>query len=232
VQPEYSETISRYLNKINIKDLYKEFEQYIEYLPPCSAETKVLEIGCGEGYFLKYLSEKGYSDVLGIDLDIKALEHCKEMFASNVLCVDAVTFLKDIDDTYDAIVMNNVIEHFSKKELFTILTLIKKKLKIDGVFIAKTGNIENPLNLGLYLRDITHEIGFTINSLRQMMLMVGFENHKVKLFGIKYCSNNLLKTIIKRSASYIASTFIKLLAKCMSMRIDCMCKLIVCVSKK
>ena len=229
---DYSDTISRHEKTINVHELYKEYDQYKKYLPE-NTKSQILEIGCGEGYYLRYLINFNYANVVGIDNDPGAVKRCAEKEINNVFCEDACEYLIKITDNYfDAIIMNNVIEHFNKAELVMMLNLIHTKLKSGGVLIAKTGNIENPFNLGLFLRDFTHQIGFTKNSLRQVMLQCGFIKKNVLVLDIKYCSQSKIKTVVKQCTFLLATTAIKIFAKCMSMRIDSLSKLIVCIAIK
>ena len=59
-------------------------------------------------------------------------------------------------------------------------------LKPGGIFIAQTGNFENPFNYGLFADDFTHSIPFTEKSLRQVMLMCGFRSGNIQVLPVKY----------------------------------------------
>ena len=57
------------------KEPLKELVELVESgkVKPC----KVIDIGCGEGYYSIYLAKKGF-DVLGIDISEKAIEYAKQ----------------------------------------------------------------------------------------------------------------------------------------------------------
>lgn len=86
----------------------KIFFEYVE-----SKDSKILDIGCGGGGFLKILSSNGYIDIYGIEPDPKLLEgvldECPE-FEGRVLCSGA-TLLPFEDDFFDCVYFFNVMHH-------------------------------------------------------------------------------------------------------------------------
>jgi 2-polyprenyl-3-methyl-5-hydroxy-6-metoxy-1,4-benzoquinol methylase len=210
----------------------KEYEQIYPYLPG-DPNARIIEIGAGGGDFILFMLEKGSSNITGIDSDQAAIDYAKSRGLENLICADALDYLASLqENSVDAIVMNNVIEHFDKKNLMRILALIYDKLRSGGIFIAKTGNIENPLNLGLYLRDFTHEVGFTKSSLRQVLIMCGFDQGGVEVHNVKFRSANIVKQLVINTAGGVVALTVKIAAKLMGCRIDSMARLIFCAARK
>lgn len=209
-----------------------EYRQLLPHLPSIQ-NASVLEIGAGVGDFLLFLRQHGYNNVVGVERDHAAADAARIRGLDNVICTDAIEYIEAVpEDSLDAVIMNNVLEHFPKEVLLSLIPSIRTKLRSGGRFIAKTGNIENPLNIGLYLRDFTHEIGFTRNSLRQLMLLAGFEPEAVAVYDIRYRARNLLRTILVRFIGGSVSWVIRILAKLMACRIDSMSRLIFSVAQK
>jgi len=235
-QIDYSKTISRSLSSNPHRDkpdyLDRLYEHYLPHFPE-SKNAKMLDMGCGGGLFLKFCLNHGYINVSGLDSDPSLVSDIKSWIDdADVITEDFLIHLDQVEGTYDAIFMNNVIEHIKKDDLLVMLGKIKKALKPGGVFMATTGNIENPLNLGLFLRDFTHEIGFTLNSLRQVGLMSGFDEDKVQALEKKLRFGNLIGQKKYEYESALAEKKLRRMMRAMKMRIDSMEKFIFCVYQK
>jgi len=157
-------------------------ENYFRSLPQ-NKKALILDIGCGMGHFLYFLKNSGYKNYIGIDLSRECIEYClKNKLGNkrNVLFVGAQEYLQKTKKKFDLIVMNDVIEHLEKEKIVTVLSLIKLKLKTGGKLIIKVVNSANPItgNSSRYL-DFTHTVGFTQESLAQVLRMTGFKKIKI-----------------------------------------------------
>lgn len=141
--------------------------------------AKILDIGCGYGYFLYFLKNERYTNFLGIDLSKTELSFCKS-FTENVKLADAFEFLKE-NKNYDLIVVNHMLEHLKKEDLMVFLKLVKESLKEGGELFIQVPNISNPYSLHSRYIDLTHEIGFTENSLKEVLGVIGFKT--IIIFG-------------------------------------------------
>jgi 2-polyprenyl-3-methyl-5-hydroxy-6-metoxy-1,4-benzoquinol methylase len=158
-------------------------------LLPDNYEVNILDIGCGMGHFLYYLKEKGFISVKGIDISPEQVEFCKQNNLNVSLVTNTIEYLMDNLNSFDVIIINDVIEHLNKGEIVEILEAIFKSLKENGNLIIRTGNMA--AIYGAYARyiDFTHEIGFTETSLYQILSSIGFRNIEIKgnkvPFGVK-----------------------------------------------
>ena len=100
--------------------------------PPAS----LLEIGCGAGHFLQRAHNHGY-EVLGIDIDSKAIEFVKEKLKLNVLNTDLSSL--NINKKFDVIVLIGVFEHIEDPN--NLINLIKSLLKKDGEIMVALPNV-------------------------------------------------------------------------------------------
>lgn len=178
----YSKYISTHIGSIyeatknDFEVYHKYFEKnYSRYITN-DKNIKILDIGCGMGHFLYYLQKEGYENNLGIDASAENIEFCK-IKGFKVEHNDVFNFFKSNVEPFDIIVMNDVIEHFNKEEIISILDLIHKNLVENGKLIIKTINSSNPImaNSSRYL-DFTHEIGFTEESLSQILKICDFKD--------------------------------------------------------
>jgi 2-polyprenyl-3-methyl-5-hydroxy-6-metoxy-1,4-benzoquinol methylase len=103
---------------------------------------RVLELGCGNGAFLKLASERG-CQVTGLDLDAVSLEAARarripgcELFRQTL----AEFSRQQAEKSFDIIAMFEVFEHLD--EPAATLTLIRTLLRDGGYFIGSVPNIE------------------------------------------------------------------------------------------
>lgn len=159
---------------------------------PSDKNSKILDIGCGMGQFLLLLKNKGYKNFQGIDLSKEQIDFCKTIGINKIKLIDAFDFLKDKNEVYDFIIANDFIEHIEKNKILKFLSLIYKSLKKGGKLILKTSNTSNFLALDARYIDFTHSVGFSPQSLKQILVVSGFQ--KVKIYP--YAKPLLTKRII------------------------------------
>jgi len=100
---------------------------------------KLLEVGCGAGQGILQMKRAGW-DPEGQEIDPSAAKRARDLTGVTV----HVGVLNDLalkEDTYDAIVMNHVIEH-----LIDPVALLKECLRLlkpGGVLVATTPNVES-----------------------------------------------------------------------------------------
>jgi SAM-dependent methyltransferase len=103
-----------------------------EWLP---SHRRVLEIGCSSGYLTHLFSNKSHA-IVGVDMNRAALTKAHQRCARiPVACADA-EHLPFADDSFDAIVMLEVIEHTNSD--VAAITELRRVLKPGGVLILST----------------------------------------------------------------------------------------------
>ena len=151
---------------IRKKRLY--FYQEIKELLDNKKEHSLLEIGCGTGYGLNYLSTilTEYK-MSGIDLSDEAINMGKKLFPN--LSLNSMNILEqDIDKNYDFIIIIQTLEHFINPENIVNKLLKKCEKLIISVPYEK------------YLRkDEAHvSSGFTEDSFREYgVIFSSVKNH-------------------------------------------------------
>lgn len=152
------------------------FAKYVElnYSPflqeRSPSETQILEIGCNKGYLISALASLGFQKLKGIDLSPDDVAIAKRLVPkAELLCVNAESYLKQHANTYDVIVLKAVLEHINKESVLSFLTNIRNALKQDGAAIIDVPNMDWLLAQHERYMDFTHELGFTRESLSQVM---------------------------------------------------------------
>ena len=143
---------------------------------PLSKSAAIIDIACGAGHFLYYLSKAGYSNYCGIDISREQVEFCRNNISDKVIEADVFSFLADKENAYDAITANDFLEHINKDTVVDFLSLAYRALRPGGRIILKTPNMGNPFALRLRYTDFTHEIGFAEKSLYQVFWLAGFRD--------------------------------------------------------
>nr|WP_277935124.1 class I SAM-dependent methyltransferase [Parablautia muri] len=186
-------------------------KNYLKYMPKDKSK-RILDLGCGMGQFLYFCHKYGYKDCTGVDVSKENIEFIKRKNENaQVYNLSIIDFLDDKEDYYDVIVLNDVIEHLTKEEAFDVLDAVIQAMRKDGVFLLKTPNMVNPFvsTAGRYI-DITHEVGFTEISMKQMLRATGFKN--IVIVGTDIYVLNPLISIVTKMLSKIINLVLYILS--------------------
>ena len=165
--------------KVSREDLKHQFvfnDTYFGSLTPSATSAAILDIGCGNGSFVLWLQERGFKDVVGVDISAEQIAQGNSLGINRIVTADFREFLKEHLIAYDMIFARDVLEHLKKEEMLEILDLIRGALKPGGAFVSQTVNAENLLWGRLRHGDFTHDLAFTSDSMRQLLLVTGFDS--------------------------------------------------------
>lgn len=136
-------------------------------------DAAILEIGCGPGYFLHYLSRRGFTAARGVDISAEQVALARKRgVAAEVR--DVYAELSDRQGALDLIVALDVVEHFSKEENLRLFAAMRDALRPDGLILLQTPNGEALMPGPNIYGDLTHLTIFTANSLSQILRRTGF----------------------------------------------------------
>lgn len=155
---------------------------------------RVLDIGCGEGYFLQLLAkEKIGRELFGADLSRKALESAKRNVPVAFTKLADARKLPFKGNFFDCVSALELLEHFSKPE--EVLAEARRVLARDGTLLISTPNTSSILwNLVWPIWTLTpfgkkwrgeHVSNFTAKSLGKLLEKNGFavSEKRAALFG-------------------------------------------------
>jgi SAM-dependent methyltransferase len=116
---------------------------------------KVLEVGCGYGYFLQCALEAGY-DAYGIDLSPTAVKWASERLPDRVFCglLEEVPQIRE--QQYDVIFGSHLIEHLTEPGAF--LEHAARLLRPGGLIVLVTPNIGSLLSRASGRRWVSYKI--------------------------------------------------------------------------
>lgn len=178
------------------------FRKYVAkyYLPLINSsrkEVKILEIGCGKGFLLEALSDRGFNNLFGVDLSPEDINQATELVpAAHIMCSSAIQYLDNNSENFDVIILKAMLEHNEKTHILPLLIKIKESLKSGGTVIIDVPNMDWLFAPHERYMDFTHETGFTKESLQQLMSNV-FSN--VAIIPVDNIISSSLFTNIKKT---------------------------------
>jgi SAM-dependent methyltransferase len=113
---------------------------------PRHAGMRILDVGCGYGRNIKFLSRLGYN-IVGVEANREIVKANKE---NGLTCLSVEEFEKSAE-RYDGILMFHVIEHFHPDDLLPFLDHYLERLKPGGFLIIMT-----PLQSPYFYDDFDH----------------------------------------------------------------------------
>lgn len=186
--------------------LYKFYKyNYLKHIPQ-DRNANILVISCGPGYFVDMLNRNGYQHVLGIDSFKDKVELARNR-QLNCQVADAFGHLEGVDDnTYDAVVCEQELNHLTKDEMIEFLKLVLAKIKPGGKLVSHSLNGANPITGAEALaQNFDHYNTFTEYTLKQVLEYSGFQDIKViPLHLYVFWTNPLNYILIAGSALYTA----------------------------
>lgn len=146
---------------------------------------KILDVGTGQGYFLKLIKEQTGAETWGIEV-VPAVAEIARNHADHIIVGSVEKVINSIPDGYfDCITLNDVLEH--TLEPVEILKMVKSKLSTDGIIIASIPNVRFFFNLyDLVIKgnweytdwgilDSTHFRFFTKKSMKRLFENAGYK---------------------------------------------------------
>lgn len=139
-------------------------------------DARILEIGCGHGSLLAWLRSRGYDDLVGVDASPSDVELANERLGASVVVVgDAGEYLEEHEGSFDVVFAKAVVEHIPRAELLQLVRALSRSLRRGGRAIVDVPNMDWILASHERYMDLTHEGGFTRESLATL-LALGFDD--------------------------------------------------------
>jgi len=128
------------------KEPPKELIELVESgkIKPC----KVIDIGCGEGFYSIYLAKKGF-EVLGIDISKKAIKYAKEnaeQAGVNVRFIAMDIFdLPNLNEKFDFILEWAIMHHIKFEKRKEYVKIINNVLNKGGKYFSTCFNVQSTM---------------------------------------------------------------------------------------
>jgi 2-polyprenyl-3-methyl-5-hydroxy-6-metoxy-1,4-benzoquinol methylase len=173
------------IRTLHFKNRKEEIERYVK-------TGKLLDIGCGRGFFLANFIGSSI-DYFGIEPRRRISEEAKKRVGKNKIFCGTLNESDLPNSHFDIVTMINLIEHlpFPKETLKEVNRLMKN----NGLLLIETPNVESivPKILGKRWHaflEYEHHYFFSKDTLSRMLKDTGFRIEKMrrgnKLFSIRY----------------------------------------------
>ena len=176
-----------------IRELPNWCEPFFEYFPK-DVRGRLLDIGCGDGVFLKHDKEVGF-EVWGIDFDKKSVEIARKGVGADTIFAMSLEefyqFAKEKGLKFDVITFFEVLEHQDKPKDF--LRMVKGLLKNGGYIAGSVPNRESFFLIELHQKKYSwidhppnHFLRFSKASLAKALKINGFSDVEVYSFDFPF----------------------------------------------
>jgi SAM-dependent methyltransferase len=209
----YSSTHLEHLNENPEHKLrwFRKYSQkyYLPYISEISFDDPILEIGCNRGYLIKCLTSFGFSDLTGIDLSSDDLKQAALLNPTvTFIHSDATTYLEQNIGSFSLIVLKAVLEHIPKPEIPKLISALKTSLKPGGILLIDVPNMDWLFASHERYMDFTHEVGFTKESLGQLLRQQFEDVHIIPVDNI--IQTSIIRRVLKPIARKIINTLLSI----------------------
>jgi SAM-dependent methyltransferase len=151
------------------------YGQYMNLLPP---NSRVLDLGCGTGSLLGWLSQKPGIVPVGVDRSPSMVKVARQFLPNiEIALEDGLTYLNDHPASFSAIFCCDVMAHLPTPEICIEWSKAARRALIPGGFlICREPNAANLTSSHLRYMDITHMRSFTSYSIIQLLETAGFKD--------------------------------------------------------
>ncbi len=185
--------------------------------------SKILDIGCGDGLFMNLLIENEIKNVYGVDCSDAAIDKCVKKDL-NVVKVDlSCEKLPYEDNFFDCVVALDVLEHTLKPEIF-----LKEMIRVSNhkLIIGVPNFSSFPARIQMFLGMVPenniekkgHAYWFNKKILENLLVKNGLQIEDIK-FNYQLMTNGLFNPILNLLAntrpSLFALSFVVRAKKCL-----------------
>ncbi len=158
---------------------------------------KIIDIGCGDGDFLKFMKDKGW-DAYGIEPSKSGFEIAKSKIKENVYN-KPLGDIKFMDKFFDAVTIEHVLEHVDNPK--EMIKQVHRIMKDDGLLVISVPNIGSvQAKIGrdkwFHLDIPRHIYHFSSETLTRFLESNGFEVKKINYFSFVYNLIGVMQTFM------------------------------------
>lgn len=159
----------------------------IKYLPKSG---KIVEAGCGLGRFVKYLSDRGYDNIIGIEYNGETVHYIKEIAPELNIIQGDVLNMPYRTRSIDGIISLGVIEHFSSEGCDKLLKEMYRILKSGelAIITVPSFNLIRRIKKYLYIYEIDYFLN-PISIARRSNIIRRLLKKKLKIGKFSYNRN-------------------------------------------
>jgi 2-polyprenyl-3-methyl-5-hydroxy-6-metoxy-1,4-benzoquinol methylase len=143
--------------------------------------AKILDLGCGVGFLLNWLSRQPGVTPVGVDASPTQLEIARKAFPDlDITLSDGLEYLRSHPDSFDGIFCTDVLEHIPGTDnCIEWVRTARLALRPGGFFACRGPNAANLTGGFSRYIDLTHERSFTEMSILQLLDAGGLMNNRI-----------------------------------------------------
>ena len=171
----YAQSSFHYADEIpSLKNTY---ERYLERVCALGCERgSLLEIGCGNGFFLERAKERGFKNVWGVEPSHRAIDHASPTIRERLVCDVMRPNLFSVN-AFDLICMFHILDHIPEPN--QLLAECYRVLKPGGFILCLNHNVESwsarILGEKSPIIDIEHTYLYSHTTIRRIFEINGYE---------------------------------------------------------
>ena len=168
------------MNKQDSSDPVLELN-YSSWLPQ-DLRAAILDLGCGDGRMLRFLSGKGYLNIHGVDRDPVALAEIGKLEGVAVECTEVgLEYLRQQRGKFKLIILKQMIYYVERSEIMPFMLALKDALTDDGVIVVEFFNAALLSSRMTELKDPFIRTAYTEHSMRRLFAATGL--HELHIGG-------------------------------------------------
>lgn len=162
-------------------NLYKDLQAHWPYyganygdaLERFERDASIIELGTGHGSLLAWLRSEGFANVRGVDASESEVAFANAHLGDGVVVTgDAAEHLRQHPQAFDVVVAKATLEHIPLDRLLPLLRATARSLRPGGLLVVDVPNMDWIAAGHERYMDLTHEVGFTRESLETLLRLV------------------------------------------------------------
>ena len=152
----------------------KGYERKIGPLLDAADISSCLDLGCATGLFSHYLRQRGYQDVVGVDINEKLVEIARRNVASEFIIDDGLHYVTTCGRRFDLVALLDVLEHIPRDRAIDFLVGVRNVLTEGGFALVRTVNFGAITGPAYFYQDFTHVLPLGERNLQRLAVEAGF----------------------------------------------------------
>ena len=151
-----------------------------------SMNSRIVDLGCGKGYFIYFLNKVGFKKLAGVETSISRASFARQITGIEI-CSEFYSGGQILGERYDCVTLIHVLEHIEKPFEFLNI-LIAGAVKKGGVVYVEVPNINSLAskiagNTWAHFTPHFHINHFTLESFKNYCMLNNFEYKVVGTFS-------------------------------------------------
>jgi 2-polyprenyl-3-methyl-5-hydroxy-6-metoxy-1,4-benzoquinol methylase len=156
------------------KSAHPFYDRNYRSLLPQDKRAAILDLGCGEGMLLRFLSEQGYKSLSGVDRNQASLDAMGDMTLVKLVCADVdAAYLQRHQAAFDLIVLRQMIYYLDRSDVLAFMLALKTALKPGGRVVVEFFNGVLLSSRTTQLKDAFIRTAYTEHSIQRLFIAAG-----------------------------------------------------------